>query len=77
VSAAQTATHPGAAGSVLGRIPPWLAVPAALGALVLVLPFIALLARLDWAGVPAAITSPAALQALSLSLSTASIATVV
>ncbi|MGV2985411.1 ABC transporter permease [Microbacterium sp. AGC85] len=77
MSAAQTAAHPGAAGSVLGRIPPWLAVPAALGALVLVLPFIALLARLDWTGVPAAITSPAALQALTLSLSTASIATVV
>lgn len=63
-------------GSVLRRIPPWLAVPAGLGALVLVLPFIALLARLDWAGVPAAITSPAAMQALTLSLSTASIATV-
>lgn len=63
-------------GSALRRIPPWLAVPAALGALTLVLPFAALLARLDWAGVPAAITSPAALQALTLSLSTASIATV-
>jgi molybdate transport system permease protein len=63
--------------SILGRIPPWLAVPAALGALVLVLPFVALLTRLDWAGVPAAITSPAALQALTLSLSTASIATVI
>lgn len=63
--------------SVLRRIPPWLAVPAALGALVLVLPFVALLARLDWAGVPAAITSPPAMQALTLSLSTASTATVV
>ncbi|MDQ0643421.1 ABC transporter permease [Microbacterium murale] len=65
-----------ASGSVLRRIPPWLAVPAALGALVLVLPFVALLVRLDWAGVPAAITSPAAMQALTLSLSTASIATI-
>lgn len=74
---AEAAPRSAATRSVLRRIPPWLAVPAALGALVLVLPFVALLARLDWAGVPAAITAPAALQALTLSLSTASIATVV
>jgi len=75
MSAASTTT-PRVPGSVLRRIPPWLVVPAGLGALVLVLPFIALLARLDWSGVPSAITSPAAMQALTLSLSTASIATV-
>ncbi|MGX5696633.1 ABC transporter permease [Agromyces soli] len=51
--------------------------PAALGAAVLVLPLAALLLRLDWAGVPAAVTSPAALQALGLSLTTAAIATAV
>ncbi|UOQ91158.1 ABC transporter permease [Agromyces endophyticus] len=55
----------------------WLYVPAAIGAAVLVLPFAALFARLDWVGVPAAITSPEALQALGLSLTTASIATAV
>jgi len=78
MSAEPTAAPKAAAGrSGLRRIPPWLAVPAALGALVLVLPFIALLARLDWAGVPAAITAPAALQALTLSLTTAAIATVI
>ncbi|MES2866860.1 MULTISPECIES: ABC transporter permease [Microbacterium] len=73
----RSASGPSRSGSALRRIPPWLAVPAALGALVLVLPFVALLTRLDWAGVPAAITSPAAMQALTLSLSTASIATVI
>lgn len=58
-----------------GRPPVWLAVPAAIGALLLLLPFAALLTRLDWAGVPAAVTAPEALQALGLSLTTATIAT--
>lgn len=62
--------------AVPSRPPSWLIVPAALGTALLVLPFVALLARLDWAGVPAAITSDAALQALGLSLTTAAIATV-
>ncbi len=57
--------------------PVWLSVPAALGAALLVLPLLALLVRLDWAGVPAAVTSPAALEALTLSLTTASVATLV
>lgn len=57
--------------------PPWLYVPAALGVAVLVLPLLALLVRLDWSQVPAAITSPAARQALTLSLVTAAVATVV
>lgn len=72
---AETASRITATGSGLRRIPPWLIVPATLGALVLVLPFVALLTRLDWPGVPAAITSPEALQALGLSLSTAVVAT--
>lgn len=58
------------------RFPRWLAIPAGLGIAVLLLPLVALLVRLDWAAVPAAITSPAALQALTLSLVTASIATI-
>ncbi|MDR6867739.1 molybdate transport system permease protein [Microbacterium resistens] len=62
---------------IAARVPVWLALPAALGALLLVLPFAALLLRLDWAQVPAAITAPEAMQALGLSLATATIATVV
>ena len=57
--------------------PTWLLLPAALGTALLALPLVALLVRLDWAGVPAAVTSPAALEALGLSLATASIATAV
>nr|WP_033197235.1 ABC transporter permease [Agromyces italicus] len=53
-----------------------LIVPAALGVAVLSLPVVALLLRLDWRAVPSAIASPAALEALSLSLSTAGIATI-
>ncbi len=59
------------------RVPVWLWIPAGLGALLLMLPFAALLVRLDWASVPAAIASPEALQALGLSLSTALAATLI
>ena len=59
------------------RFPLWLYVPAALGVAVLALPLVALLVRLDWTQVPAAVASPAALQALTLSLVTAAIATAV
>jgi molybdate transport system permease protein len=59
------------------RFPAWLAIPAALGIAVLALPLVALLLRLDWSEVPAAISSPAALQALTLSLLTATIATII
>lgn len=59
------------------HLPTWLLIPAIIAVLLLMLPFIALLVRLDWATVPAAITSPAALQALGLSLATAAIATVI
>ena len=57
--------------------PLWLYLPAGLGVALLALPLIALLARLDWPGVPAAVSSPAALEALGLSLTTASVATVI
>jgi molybdate transport system permease protein len=49
--------------------------PAAAGLALLVLPLVALLARADWATVPAAMTSPAALDALALSLRTGLAAT--
>jgi len=58
------------------RLPLWLGIPAAVGAAFLVLPFAALLTHLDWTAVPRAILSPAALQALGLSLGTATLATV-
>ncbi len=59
------------------RLPAWLLIPAVIATLLLVLPFVALLTRLDWATVPAAITSPEAVQALGLSLGTAAIATAI
>lgn len=47
----------------------WL--PAAMGALVVVLPVLGMLARVDWGGFLGLITSPSALHALGLSLRTA------
>lgn len=59
------------------RLPVWLLIPAGIGAVLLVLPFAALLIRLDWGEMGAAIVSVEAQQALGLSLLTASIATIV
>ena len=56
--------------------PRWLAVPAVLGLGLLVLPLLALLPRVDWAGLPAAIGSTAAVTALWLSVRTAALAVV-
>ena len=63
--------------SAPGRLPVWLLVPAAIGTVLLVLPFVALLTRLQWSELMDAVVSPEALQALGLSLLTASIATVI
>lgn len=60
-----------------GTLPRILALPAVLGLALLVLPLIALVARVEWATLPADITSPAALSALGLSLGTALVATLV
>ena len=68
---------PRASAGARRRPPAWLIVPAGIATLLLAMPFVALLVRLDWAGVPAAIAAPAALQALALSLTTASLATVI
>lgn len=57
--------------------PRWLIVPAVVGLALIVLPLVALIAKLDWASVPAAIVSPDAVSALLLSLFTAAAATVV
>lgn len=58
-----------------GRLPRAVVVPALLGIAVLVLPLLALILRADWATFPAAVSTPAALSALGLSLGTALVAT--
>lgn len=59
-----------------GAVPGTLYVPAVLGLCLLVLPILGLVIRADWPRVPAAITSPEALSALTLSLQTGLTATV-
>jgi molybdate transport system permease protein len=60
-----------------GTLPRVLAIPAILALALLALPLAALVARVDWSTLGADITSPAALSALGLSLSTALLATLV
>lgn len=60
-----------------GTLPRVLAIPAFIGLALLVLPLVALVTRVDWSTLAADITSPEALSALGLSLSTASAATAV
>ncbi|MEO7126818.1 MAG: ABC transporter permease [Nakamurella sp.] len=50
------------------RIPRWLYAPALIGIAFLVLPVVALVVRANWTAIPAAIVSPAALDALWLSV---------
>ncbi len=57
-------------------IPRALYIPAVAGLALLVLPIIGLMTRADWPNVPAAIASPGAVSALSLSLQTGVAATV-
>lgn len=57
-------------------VPRWLFLPAAVGALFIVVPLAAMLARVDWAALPSLLTSESALTALWLSLRTSTIATV-
>ncbi|MFI7483135.1 ABC transporter permease [Kocuria sp. M1R5S2] len=56
-------------------VPGWVWIPAALGALLVVLPVLGMLARVDWGGFLGLIGSPSALSALGLSLRTASAST--
>ena len=58
-----------------GVLPRWIHVPAAFGALFVVLPLIAVVARVDWPDLPALITSASSLAALVLSLKTAAAST--
>jgi molybdate transport system permease protein len=58
-----------------GYAPPMLVVPAAIGLAFLVLPLVALIGRVQWATLWVDVTSPAALDALRLSVVTGLIAT--
>ena len=72
------ARRPRPAATSSGRsVPRALLIPATLGVLFLLLPLAALLARANWPGLPAAITSPTSRQALWLSLRCGLAATVI
>ena len=58
----------------LGRPPALLVVPAALATLLLLVPLVAMVAAADWQALPGHLTSPAALDALRLSLVTSTVA---
>ena len=51
-------------------LPRWVAFPAGIAAVFLTLPLLAMLLRVPWLKVPALLTTPASLDALSLSLRT-------
>ncbi|MCK6081746.1 ABC transporter permease subunit [Microbacterium sp. EYE_5] len=59
-----------------GYVPRSLAVPAFVGLAFLILPLLALIARVEWSTFVADVTSPAALEALGLSFGTGAAATV-
>ncbi|MHA7264051.1 ABC transporter permease [Arthrobacter sp. TMN-37] len=56
-------------------LPPWLFLVAALGALFILLPLAAVVARVDWPRFPELVTSESSLAALKLSLATSAAAT--
>ena len=58
----------------LGRPPALLMVPAVLATLLLLVPLVAMVAAADWQALPGHLTSPAALDALRLSLVTSTVA---
>ena len=63
--------HPHAARHRWSGVPGWVVVPAALGALFVVLPVVAMATQVDWRRFGGLVTSPASLDALGLSLRTA------
>jgi molybdate transport system permease protein len=60
---------------VRAGVPRWLLLPAALGALLVLLPLVAVVVRVDWAHFPALVTSSESRQALWLSLRTSAAST--
>ncbi len=63
--------------SPAGRVPGWAIVPAALGALLILVPVASMAARVDWPALPSLLTSESSVTALLLSLRTALTSTVV
>lgn len=59
----------------LSRPPPWVLLPALLGAAIILLPVTGMMTRLSWAELPALLTSESSLAALRLSLWTAAAST--
>ena len=62
--------------STLGGIPAWVAVVAAIGALLIVVPIVSLATRVDWPNFGSLVTSESSLAALALSLRTSVASTV-
>ncbi|GAA3697389.1 ABC transporter permease [Microlunatus aurantiacus] len=56
-------------------VPRWIYVPAALGAVFVILPLVAMITRVDWSRFGQLITSPSSLAALRLSLQTSIVST--
>ena len=67
--------RPGRSGAAGAELPRWVLVPAAVGALLVLLPLAALVLRVPWAELPALLTSESSRAALLLSLRTAAAAT--
>ncbi len=63
--------------SSAGRVPGWAIIPAALGALLVLIPVVSMAARVDWLELPALLTSESSVTALLLSLRTALASTAV
>ena len=57
-------------------VPPWILVPALLGGVLVLLPLVGMLSRVDWPSFVDLVTSESALTALGLSLRTSAISTV-
>lgn len=62
---------------LVAGIPGWIYAPAAIGLAFLVIPLVAMLARVSWGDFPSLITSESSLAALRLSLVTAAISTLI
>lgn len=68
--------RPGKEAGSLSALPRWVYLPATVGAAFVALPLVALGSRTDWSRFGSLISSPASLTALSLSLRTAALSTV-
>ncbi|NAZ88449.1 ABC transporter permease, partial [Kineococcus indalonis] len=70
-----TARRPRAGAAEGSALPRWVLLPAALGALLVLVPLLAVVARVDWPRFGALVTSPSSVAALRLSLGTAATST--